>query len=312
MNATTPRVTFLIAGMARSGTTLLQRLACELPDVWVPPETHLWSVLLSPGFAATWPLDRTEAARLLDAAAKRSGPALGALDPDRLLDGMDEPVRPWLLFERLVHELAPAGRDILGEKTPNHLLAAGPLLREHRDLRLVVTVRDPRDVHASLLDVPWGGDDVVRNAWRWRLRYGHVAELATAFGPQRVLTVRLEDVVADLDGARRRLAGFLGVDHGVVPLPADGHGLFGDAEPWKHQAVGAADPARAARWRERLDPEVATTVWRITADIAASWGYVPEGCDTPADTPKNTEGSVAMSELRLHTLALHQPRDWFR
>lgn len=312
MTVTTPGVAFLIAGMARSGTTLVQRFACELRDVWVPPETHLWSLLLSPGFAATSPLDHHEAARLLDAAAERSGVAFSTFGTDQLLADIDEPVRPWTLFQRLVRTLSPADRHVLGEKTPNHLLAAGPLLREHRELKLVVTIRDPRDIHASLMGVPWGSHDAVRNAWRWRLRYSHANDLIAAFGHDRVLAFRLEDVVVDPDGARRRLADFLGVDHEVEPLPADQHGLFGDTEPWKQQAVAAPDAARPAQWRERLAPDVADSVWRITADVATTWGYAPDGCSLPSGPVSAEEGSVAMGELRLHTLALHRPRDWFR
>ena len=37
-------LSFLVVGTARSGTTLVQRLCCELPRVWVPGETHFWSM----------------------------------------------------------------------------------------------------------------------------------------------------------------------------------------------------------------------------------------------------------------------------
>jgi len=37
---------FLIVGSARSGTTLVQRLACELPGVAMPPETHFFDIFL--------------------------------------------------------------------------------------------------------------------------------------------------------------------------------------------------------------------------------------------------------------------------
>ena len=38
-----PRVRFLVVGSPRSGTTLVQRLACEIPGVRMPAETHFFS-----------------------------------------------------------------------------------------------------------------------------------------------------------------------------------------------------------------------------------------------------------------------------
>src|ERR1700683_4174832 len=37
------RVGFMVVGSARSGTTLIQRLACEIRGVRMPPETHFFS-----------------------------------------------------------------------------------------------------------------------------------------------------------------------------------------------------------------------------------------------------------------------------
>ena len=39
-------VSFLMVGTPRSGTTLLQRLACELPGVGMPPETHFFDYVV--------------------------------------------------------------------------------------------------------------------------------------------------------------------------------------------------------------------------------------------------------------------------
>ena len=60
-NTEAPRLDFMIVGTPRSGTTLIQRLACEIPGVVVPPETHFfvhfYPKLLS---ASDFPLSATE------------------------------------------------------------------------------------------------------------------------------------------------------------------------------------------------------------------------------------------------------------
>lgn len=42
-----PAPAFLIVGTPRSGTTLVQRLASELPGVAIPPETHFFSLFVA-------------------------------------------------------------------------------------------------------------------------------------------------------------------------------------------------------------------------------------------------------------------------
>ena len=51
-------VDFLIVGTPRSGTTLVQRLACELPGVGMPRETEFWlGYRSSPLRTASFPLE---------------------------------------------------------------------------------------------------------------------------------------------------------------------------------------------------------------------------------------------------------------
>ena len=47
---------FLLTGLSRSGTTLVQRLVCELPEVWVPQETHFWARAAELADGWEWPV----------------------------------------------------------------------------------------------------------------------------------------------------------------------------------------------------------------------------------------------------------------
>lgn len=296
------RLSFLVVGMARSGTTLVQRLASELDAVWVPPETHFWPVVLHRGDRV--PLARRAARQLLADVADRMRVGHDEATVETLARRLPRHIRPWQLFERLVAHLSEP-RPVLGEKTPNHLLVVGQLAAAHPQLRVIAVVRDPRSVHASLLTVPWGNDDPVRNAWRWRLRYQAVADLQHALG-SRMLLLRYEDVAREPDDARLRIARFLGVDPTFVPIAPQSR-LFGEWETWKSRAIAPIDSSRAREWEADLEPDVARRIWAITADVARRLGY-----DGPDVAATDEGASLYVREQRLFTAPLHVDREVFR
>ncbi len=162
------QVSFLIVGSPRSGTTLVQRLARELPGVAVPFETHFFTkgvpVFVEHG---GFPV---------------SQPALGAALSQYLqlptLDGAElnvsdivaqlgtEPVDALRVFDA-VTAIAAGPHHILGEKTPGHLHWATRLLALRPSLRVIGVVRDPRAVLASRRGVPWSGSSLDAQAIRW-------------------------------------------------------------------------------------------------------------------------------------------------
>jgi hypothetical protein len=135
----------MVVGSARSGTTLVQRLACELPGVAMPPETHFFDMfaegLLRRGRPPFGP------ARIADeVAAWASLPELRDVDIDPRavvlnLDGHCAGVAD--LFDGIVRTLV-GDAACYGEKTPNHLYWWRPLSGAFPSLKFVAVVRDPR------------------------------------------------------------------------------------------------------------------------------------------------------------------------
>lgn len=239
----------MIVGTARSGTTLVQRLACELPGVHVPPETHLLSEFLvdlsrrGPAFPLEGPALHAVLERYVGRPYLREVPiearAVAALLGNRCTSGIE-------LFSAVVHHLG-GGASILGEKTPEHLLWWEPLTRALPELRVVIVVRDPRGVNASFRAAGWGGPTAL-NAQRWKAD-ARVARRALEALGDRALLVRYEDVVADPDMARERLRHHLGALPGVSS--AEGP-MFSGWESWKSATMEPITVARAERWREDL------------------------------------------------------------
>jgi hypothetical protein len=270
---TDPR--FLVVGTARSGTTLVQRLASELDGVRVPTETHflrfLPSIIDEPGF----PLGGADLVAVLERYRVFAAVMLDgiAFDVDAVVESLDGTCeRPLDLFGAIVRHLA-SGAPLTGEKSPGHLLWWRPLARARPDLRFVGVVRDPRAVVASHRAL-WGGATELISL-RWKADTAVLEDAAPALGP-RLLLLRYEDVVTAPDGAKERLAAFLETTvPAAVAAPGGAAPLFGAGETWKDRALRPVDATRADAWREALTPRDVGVVEAVCRRGMRAHGYAP-------------------------------------
>lgn len=252
-----PFVDFLIVGTPRSGTTLVQRLASELPGVRVPHETHfLERFALDLVRRFRFPLDLPALERALADYMALPWMRDSELDPTdvvRRLDGGCPSVRA--LFAAIVRSLA-GDAPVCGEKTPGHLYWWRAVADVDPRVRIVGVVRDPRAAVCSNLERRWSPSLThVHLAELWSIEQRELARAARSLGP-RCLVLRYEDVVADPDATRAALARFLGAASARPAAPAERapERLFLPWETWKANATGAIDPGRAERWRGELTP----------------------------------------------------------
>jgi hypothetical protein len=266
-------VDFMIVGTPRSGTTLVQRLVCELPGVRVPPETHFFRSFVPR-------LLRRRALPLTGAEIEEEVEAFLALDTSRGLQleaaAVAERLR-WRcatlfeLFGALVRELAGVGR-LYGEKTPSHLRWWQFVTRSMPGLKLIFVVRDPRAVVASYFDA-WGPRPHAILAERWAIDQQQVALAERSLDPAVRLVLRYEDIVEDPEGTRVKLAAFLGTSVAEV-RPESPLGL-----PWETWKAGVEEEVRRDRvdaWRATLPERVSEEVEAIAAAEMARFGYAPD------------------------------------
>jgi sulfotransferase family protein len=269
---------FLIVGTPRSGTTLLQRLTSELPGVSIPPETAFFPTFYDSNLRDTkLPMDRAEIVRFVTSYAahpRMKGLDISADSVARHLDGSC--ASTWQLFSAIVHELA-GDSEILGEKTPEHLRWWRPLTDAASDLKLVAVVRDPRAVVASTLDVPFGMDHPLAIAAQWREDVRDLDQASRVLGPERMMTVRYEDMVLDPPATKARVARFLGVTD-VEACSSSVPPIFMSWESaWKGRATGPVDSSRSTAWRDRLTDSEVTAVELVTRRVMPNYGYSPSG-----------------------------------
>jgi hypothetical protein len=277
-------VDFLIVGMPRSGTTLLQRLACELPGVRVPPETHFFRAFARKLMdRRSFPLSREAIIEEISNFTELPTSAGLDLDGQAIADSLGGTCEsPFELFCAVVGQLAGPSR-VLGEKTPAHLRWWRPLSAASPSLRFVGLIRDPRAVVASNLRMKWssrfsswGSEVHVPFAEQWRASEELTRAMQAQLGPERVLVFRYEDVVTDPDDARSRLARFLSVsvpsDEVPAAAPSD---IIMERESWKSSALGPVDPGLRDAWlREgQLSKRQYRQISTICRSGAKRWGY---------------------------------------
>lgn len=274
-------VAFLIVGTPRSGTTLVQRLACEISGVTMPPETHFLSgfvggLLARRRFPLLAGAIREETERYL-AEPTSVGLRLDPASIERQLGGRcDSPLQ---LFGALVRGLSGPG-EVWGEKTPGHLRWWRPVVAAAPETKFVAVVRDPRAVVASSLRLPWRRDPSLAGwrgdlhrafAGKWRHDQRLVLALARALGSERSLVLRYESVVADPEAARLSLAELLGRPAAErQPAP---EGIVLSWETWKSRALGPVEQASAPAWREALSRRQCLEIADLCRGGMEAFGY---------------------------------------
>jgi hypothetical protein len=246
-----PDPSFLIVGTARSGTTLVQRLACSLEGVRVPPETHFRAFMKPRSRRESFPLDENALRATLAEFSERKVAKGLTVDIEGIVSDLKGRCSdPWQLFAALVRGLAgPA--QVYGEKTPEHLRWWRPMTRHFPSLRLVAVVREPRAVVASNLQVPFGPRSHYLLAERWRADQRQLQTAVRSLPRERCMVIRYEDLVADPGAYRAELAAFLEVDPTNESTVA-GAGLRLGWEWWKGRSDGPITSDRVEAWRETL------------------------------------------------------------
>ncbi len=268
------RVSFLIVGSPRSGTTLVQRLACELPGVVVPFETHFFTKGIA-GVTETggFPLGARALREALDRYAELPALEGADLDVPAIVDRLGGQARDALeLFDAVV-ATAAGPHEVLGEKTPGHVDWVDRLCALRPELRVIGVVRDPRAVIVSRREVPWGGSSAEAQATRWLDAQRRLDAIASTRA-ERSLILRYEDVVTEPRSARTAIADLIGVE-AIDAEPSSPPPSLGLAwEHWKDRGGEDITDQRIEHWRDELRAAEAARITRICAPMLERFGYV--------------------------------------
>lgn len=268
---------FFIVGNDRSGTTVVRLILDRSREAAVPPESmHLVDFAASRRRGNLANSD--EAARLLTRVWNHPKVKLWKLDGEPPAPpaglGHDEAYR--FIVESPYRAYARAeGKERFGDKTPSYLHALDELIAVWPDARIVVVVRDGRDVALSIVPLPFGPN----NAWaaaRWwadGIRAGRDAARRLA---GQVLTVRYEELVADPRGQARRVCEHVGVrfhDDMLAIERSDPAKVVEDQAGWFTNVWDGINPRAVGKWRREMSARDQAIFAAVAGDELAALGY---------------------------------------
>ncbi|CAN5151958.1 hypothetical protein BH18GEM1_BH18GEM1_05400 [soil metagenome] len=268
------RAPIFIVGSGRSGTSLLRAMLNAHPRVHLLQESafHTWTEM--PG---RW----VDGARRLEFYYRSFSFAWLGLDPEELRAIFPAPVpREQLpqVYRAIMRAVAERhGKPRFGDKNPMSTVYLDRIFAGFPDARVVRMVRDPRGMLASFAGMPFPSPSIV--FWGLLSRRGG-RKLAPFL--DRILTIRMEDLMADPRGTMAAVLDFVDepwddavLDHPRHLVPDDGPPF-----PW---AADAYEPLRVRNpsWPRRLTPAQIRLIERLNRPLMRQFAYPP--ADLPAE-----------------------------
>ncbi len=278
-----------VVGTGRSGTTLLRRVLCAHPRIHIAHELsfYVWRDLAG---------RRRDAASFVRYFFRTFSFRWQRLDPAEVLRRLPSaPDRPEALpavFETVMRCLAEReGKARFGDKTPGHASHLAQIYADFPEARVVHVVRDPRGTLPSLARMPWASGADLANAFLYEGDFR-----ATEAYRERLLRVRLEDLVAEPEPTLRRVLDFVGEPFDPRVLEHSAHPPHHDGAPPLPWLAGAARPVATGRAAgASLPPLRLRKIEWLCRRAMAAYGYAPAD---PAEVPEFSPLRLWLAILR--------------
>ena len=288
----------------RSGSTLLRVMLAGHSQLFAPPELHLLP------FASMSERAIRLGATYFGEGLARALMELQGADARECVDRVRELERDDVAIQDVYRLLQSASAPrMLVDKTPAYAGSIDALRRAEQmfeNARYICLVRHPLAVIESFVRMRFdrliGVDDP--NPHRlaediWYQSYRNIRDFAAEVGPDRVLTLRYEDLVRDPSQEAGRICDFLGIafDEAVLRPYDSGRmhdGLHPESAPlndpnfMSHRTI---DAALADRWRQSNSSH---TLSGRTREMAREFGYEIEA-DRPATSVVWSERILELS-----------------
>lgn len=301
MTRTITRDPVYVAGLERTGTSLLFALLASHPQIAMTRRTNLWTYFYEQ-FGDLGEDDNLD--RCLD--MMRQYKRLVVLDPDwnRLRSEFVEGPRTYArLFALLEQQQADRlNKPRWGDKSLHTERYAEPIFEAYPEARILHMIRDPRDRYASVLarwKVRRGGVGAGMAEW---ISSSRLAEKNQSEFPERYKVIRYEDLVSRPEALLQEICDFIGEDYTSRMLTMDGAAGFRDQganSSYGSREVGKISTDSIGRYSEVLSARQVAFIEWIADEEMRALGYAPSEDLGLADRLVFASGTVPLEVARL-------------
>ena len=237
---------FFIVGCPRSGTTMLQQALNRHSQIAIPPETAFFSMLGYSKWTQHEHLQRIKEDLEIDLPTP----------PARLRCTLEARTFYEQIIRLYVERMDKPSITHFGEKTNEHLSRLHRIRRLFPDAKVILLVRDGRDVALSLRRLPWTSRNLYVNFALWLHCY-RLQKSAQRHGGLPLICVRYEDLTKDPEKELRAILTFLGLPYEPQMVEGEGNavGIPAWEHLWKARAAEKIKPHRMGLWRQELPAE---------------------------------------------------------
>jgi hypothetical protein len=205
---------FFIVGSGRSGSTLLRMILSEHSKTAIPPETwYLLPLVDSLPISSVLCQDQVDLAIEIMTKHYRW--------PDLHIDSneftqevmrLKDPTLRKIIDIVYNKKMAEEGKSIWGDKTPPYVKIIPELNELYPCARFLYLVRDGRDVTQSFQSKRWHSHRLHDNTKEWKLAAMYFKKYKDYAFKDRIMVVRYEDMVQDINKTAIQICNFLGIE----------------------------------------------------------------------------------------------------
>ncbi len=264
-----------VAGLERSGTSLLYAVLASHPNIAMTRRTNLWTYFYDQFGDLS---DNANFERCLGMMMRYKRLVKLAPEPDRIAaefrQGEASYARLFAILEE--HHAERLGKPRWGDKSLNTERYADAIFAGYPDARILHMIRDPRDRYASV-QTRWqsrfGGTGAGMAEW---LSSAKLAKINTERYRDQYMVVRYEELATDPEAVVRTICEFIGESYDPAMLTMDGAAGFRDQggnSSYGARPVGVISTDSIGRFRTVLSPPQINLIETVARSPLQDFGY---------------------------------------
>lgn len=202
----------LIAGLPRSGSTLMQSVLSNRADTYTLPETHFFEEAKK--IRADYIFNKAQVCELLSLIQDKWQLPLNNLINELRYQNNDAHHDIRDVFFQLIEEFRPEDRSrslVAIEKTPGNIMAVESVVTYRHTVKFILTCRNPIDFANSMVQQYWAPASVSQISKMWNNVMKTISGLEHQF-PDRVLRVNYEHMLDRPQATFSSVCEFAGLD----------------------------------------------------------------------------------------------------